>query len=105
VTFQEGHLYNQLVNNDFKAFGRVIQIKGQEDQVEKRKRTEFLRFRKLFVGALNPSTTERELYQAFWEFGDILEVNIQLNNQSQSRCFGYVLFKYPYTLKQVLIYN
>lgn len=47
---------------------------------------------KVFLGGLNPSTTERDVREALAGFGTVLAVSIKLDDEGRSKGFGFVTF-------------
>lgn len=48
---------------------------------------------KVFLGGLNPSTTERDVREALAGFGTVLAVSIKLDDDGRSKGFGFVTFQ------------
>ncbi len=50
----------------------------------------------LFLGCLSNLTTENELYERFSEYGEIIDVHIQRqNNTAKNLTYGFVNFSSP----------
>jgi len=55
----------------------------------------------VFVGHLNPSTTEDTLKLMFERFGKIVEVNLLLTPERKSRCAAFVEFQSPLAVERL----
>ncbi|VEL40311.1 unnamed protein product, partial [Protopolystoma xenopodis] len=53
-------------------------------------------FRKLFIGGLNPQTTESNLREYYGQWGDIVDAVVMKDKRSsRSKGFGFVTYKEP----------
>jgi RNA recognition motif-containing protein len=52
--------------------------------------------RKIFVGGLNPATTEESMGMHFSMYGEVLDITLMVDRETgRSRCFGFVTMTDP----------
>mmetsp|Transcript_9180 Transcript_9180/g.30619 ORF Transcript_9180/g.30619 Transcript_9180/m.30619 type:complete len:431 (-) Transcript_9180:3960-5252(-) len=57
---------------------------------------------KIFVGGLNPSTTDEQLYSYFSRFGEVVSSKVMFSRDTgNSRRFGFAVFQSPYVAQKV----
>jgi len=57
---------------------------------------------KIFVGGLNIDTTDENLRNYFSQFGEILDCVVMRTDNGMSRCFGFLTFKDPSVIDNIL---
>ena len=88
----QGTLKNKITIRKHEINGKIVDVK---EAVEGKKREEMMDYtKKIFVGGLEPSVTEKDLFEFFSKFGKVKEASVLFdNNRNASRCFGFVSFE------------
>ena len=91
-----------------KIFSRKHEINGKivdvKPAVEGKKREEMMdSSKKIFVGGLEPSVTDKDLIDFFSKFGEVKDASVLFdNNRNASRGFGFVTFEDQKTVEQLV---
>lgn len=73
--------------------GKMAETYVAKPRKEARKRVFTERFKKIFVGGLNPNTTNESLKECFGKFGKLLRAYVISDSATKkSRCFGFLEF-------------
>ena len=88
----QGTLENKILSRKHEINGKIVDVKIA---VEGKKREEMMdSSKKIFVGALEPTVTEKDLIDFFSKFGKVREASVLFdNNRNASRGFGFVAFE------------
>ena len=61
------------------------------------------KYETLFIGGIKPNTTRANLYLHFMKFGEILEINLKMNQKTNcNKGYAFLVFKDPETIQKVL---
>ena len=85
-------LEKKILSRKHEINGKIVDVKPA---VEGKKREEMMdSSKKIFVGALEPSVTEKDLIDFFSKYGKVKDASVLFdNNRNASRCFGFVSFE------------
>ena len=88
----KGVLESKILSRKHEINGKIVDVKLA---VEGKKREEMMdSSKKIFVGALEPSVTEKDLIDFFSKYGKVKDASVLFdNNRNASRCFGFVSFE------------
>ena len=86
--------YNSILSSPEHLFqGRCIDVKKMIAKDKLQVEVENERNRRMFVGSLNPKTSNESLKSYFSQFGKVVNAYIIMKpGSNQSKCFGYVTF-------------
>ena len=85
-------LEKKILSRKHEINGKIVDVKRV---VEGKKREEMMdSSKKIFVGGLEPSVTQNDLFQFFSQYGKVKEASVLFdNNRNASRGFGFVSFE------------
>ena len=89
---QKNILEKKILSRKHEINGKIVDVKRV---VEGKKREEMMdSSKKIFVGGLEPSVTQNDLFQFFSQYGKVKEASVLFdNNRNASRGFGFVSFE------------
>ena len=87
-----GILEQKILSRKHEINGKIVDVKLA---LEGKKREEMMdSSKKIFVGALDPSVTDKDLIDFFSKYGTVKEASVLFdNNRNLSRGFGFVTFE------------
>ena len=85
-------LEKKILSRKHEINGKIVDVKPA---VEGKKREDMMdSSKKIFVGGLEPSVTEKDLFDFFSKFGEVKDASVLIdNNRNVSRGFGFVSFE------------
>ena len=85
-------LEKKILSRKHEINGKIVDVKPA---VEGKKREDMMdTSKKIFVGGLEPSVTEKDLFDFFSKFGEVKDASVLIdNNRNVSRGFGFVSFE------------